>query len=504
MSTNSGIPATVAARRSSATVWLIAGAAAVFICLCCLVLAALGLWLYRSGQIDPDFWGRGLDPNATPRSGTTDLHAGFIPDPFSITLTGGGSVDVAAQELGANCTGYTSREPNLTLNWSGQSGRMGIFFVSSSGQDPTLLVRSPQGSWHCNDDFTGGVLDPMVEIASPAAGEYDIWVGSWTKDEIVSGTLSVTEGYFDPTQPYGYLPPVEQPTGDALDLGAPPVFGEINLASGFDNDPFSIEVTSGGSVDVMAQNLGPDFCNGYTNRAPSFRIHWTGRSDRLSIFFTAGAGEDTTLVVNDPSGQWRCNDDWAGLDPGVTFYDPLQGQYDIWVGSYNQGMFATGTLYITQQDDIPARLDDPGNRPFATPDYSLPPSYGTIDLAAGFSPDPHALNMIVGGEMDLFSMELGDGCFGYTSAAPDLSIYWAGPAGRLRFYFVADDGADTTLVVNNASAEWVCNDDSPYGLDPLLDIDNPPDGRYDIWVGSFNIGRTTSGTLYITTDDSHP
>ena len=73
------------------------------------------------------------------------------------------------------------------------------------------------------------------------------------------------------------------------------------------------------------------------------------------------------------------------------------------------------------------------------------------------------------------------------------------PTGLLRFYFVPDvAGQDTTIVVNDASANWFCDDDGGGNLNPMLDIVQPPSGQYDIWVGSYRAGTNIQGTLFVT------
>ena len=86
---------------------------------------------------------------------------------------------------------------------------------------------------------------------------------------------------------------------------------------------------------------------------------WSGTNDSsLTIFFRANAGGDTTLLVRLPDGRWICNDDspsWANdahrldsLDPLLDLDTPPEGQYDIWVGSYERGKFISGTLGIVE------------------------------------------------------------------------------------------------------------------------------------------------------------
>jgi hypothetical protein len=67
----------------------------------------------------------------------------------------------------------------------------------------------------------------------------------------------------------------------------------------------------------------------------------------------------------------------------------------------------------------------------------------------------------------------------------------------LRFFVRASGSGDTTLLINDASGNWHCNDDSS-GLNPMVSINNPPSGQYDIWVGSYRAGENLSSQLFIT------
>lgn len=46
---------------------------------------------------------------------------------------------------------------------------------------------------------------------------------------------------------------------------------------------------------------------------------------------------DTTMPINRPEGEWFCNDDRvdSDLNPEIVFAQPLTGQCDIWVGTYD-------------------------------------------------------------------------------------------------------------------------------------------------------------------------
>ncbi|MGQ9887263.1 MAG: S1 family peptidase [Aggregatilineales bacterium] len=140
----------------------------------------------------------------------------------------------------------------------------------------------------------------------------------------------------------------------ALDYTLPPFYGTLTLRVGFLPDPAAVAVTSGGSVDVAAYLGGS--CVGYAAPAPDVRLNWSGASSELRIFFEAAAARrDTTLIVNDPTGAWHCNDDANGstLNPLIVLPQPRPGQYDIWVGSYSAGDSVAGTLYITETGLVP-------------------------------------------------------------------------------------------------------------------------------------------------------
>jgi hypothetical protein len=130
-----------------------------------------------------------LDFGATPNYGSADLTSGFSPDPYAIGLTSGGGVDVSY--LGGSCLGYATSAPDFRLHYtSGAFALLRIYFVG--GGDTTLIINDPSGGWHCIDD-SFGTLNPSLDFGSPASGQYDIWVGSYSADAFVSGTLYITE-----------------------------------------------------------------------------------------------------------------------------------------------------------------------------------------------------------------------------------------------------------------------------------------------------------------------
>lgn len=106
-----------------------------------------------------------------------------------MTITSGGDLDVSALDLGTDCRGFASSPPDLRVQFSGGSETMRLFFVGQG--DTTLIVADPAGQYTCSDDFDG--LNPLVELAGPADGEYNIWVGSHNAGEFVPGYLMFSE-----------------------------------------------------------------------------------------------------------------------------------------------------------------------------------------------------------------------------------------------------------------------------------------------------------------------
>ena len=130
----------------------------------------------------------------------------------------------------------------------------------------------------------------------------------------------------------------------AQDYSLNPNYGSVSLRAGFTPDPYNVSVTSGGSIAASRQFSG---CQGYISNAPDFRVHWDGRGN-LPLVISVSSNADTTLVVNGPDGQWWCDDDSGeGLNPSIRFSSPRSGQYDIWVGTYNDS-FERATLSISE------------------------------------------------------------------------------------------------------------------------------------------------------------
>jgi serine protease Do len=129
-------------------------------------------------------------------------------------------------------------------------------------------------------------------------------------------------------------------------------------------------------------------------------------------------------------------------------------------------------------------------------DYTLTPNFGGIALQAGFMPDPHSVEIVSGGDVDVSRFNYGASCLGYATTQPDYSISYTGQSQGLRIFFVSQ--GDTVLIINDPQGNWHCNDDSFSTLNPTVDFVPAPEGRYDIWVASYTSGDNLRGMLYVT------
>jgi hypothetical protein len=123
-----------------------------------------------------------------------------------------------------------------------------------------------------------------------------------------------------------------------------PYFGTIELYAGFQPDPYVRNITAGGTNNLSG--CGAPGWAGYVTSRPDFDLYWNGNSSQLTIAVQAGA--DAVLLVNAPDGTWYYNDDYRGTNPAITFYNPQQGLYDIWIGTYDGSRRNPGQLIFTE------------------------------------------------------------------------------------------------------------------------------------------------------------
>lgn len=137
----------------------------------------------------------------------------------------------------------------------------------------------------------------------------------------------------------------------------------------------------------------------------------------------------------------------------------------------------------------------------AQPNFSRNPSFGTLNLTAGFANDPRIVNVTAGGTLSASTLAgRGQGCEGTVlnstvANAPDVRVNYQAGSFPLTFWVSSD--ADTTLIINGPDGTWYCNDDGS-GLNPVINFANPGSGQYDIYIGVYGGGRRIPAQLRVT------
>ena len=113
-------------------------------------------------------------------------------DPLTVRGMSGGSIPAkkisgrADTPTGA-CTGYMDKEPDHILRLKNKFDYMKMLIESP--EDTTLIIKGPGGIW-CNDEFEE--KNPGI-VGEWLPGEYELWVGSYNKDNIFPYTVKITE-----------------------------------------------------------------------------------------------------------------------------------------------------------------------------------------------------------------------------------------------------------------------------------------------------------------------
>ena len=124
-------------------------------------------------------------------------------------------------------------------------------------------------------------------------------------------------------------------------------FGGTTLHAGFFQ--FRVPRITAGGRRALANCFGNNW-RGFTITRPDYRLNYQGNSPSGRITFSLSSNAtDTVLLINAPDGQWYFNDDSNNsFNSQLSFSPALQGQYDIWAGSFNRSSNNAATLWITE------------------------------------------------------------------------------------------------------------------------------------------------------------
>lgn len=347
-------------------------------------------------------------------------------------------------------------------------------------------------------------------------------------------------------------PPLPTP-----DYTLPRLHGDATYVAGQSPIPLEVPVTAGGPIAIADLGLAQG-CAGHVTQAALLRVSLGPNASnqmpvRMRFYFVADqVGADATMLVNTAAAAWMCNDDAEGtLNPQISLEGPLPGAYDIWIGSYQPNTPISGTLYYTENFSFGVTNPEPtgpGSGVVIAPPLvvtippvvTVPPVVVAPEVpqgGGGFGPCPAvgsittnpftpalrgavvfdpALNgdsliyddVYAGGCNKIGSNSLNVtpelGCVGHYPGAPYLQVSWFSGGSNLRFYFVpTQPGDDATLLIYDPAGAVHCSDDSFGTLSPTVDIANPANGAYTVWLGSYAPGAL-DGMLYVVTNDSTP
>jgi serine protease Do len=127
----------------------------------------------------------------------------------------------------------------------------------------------------------------------------------------------------------------------------------------------------------------------------------------------------------------------------------------------------------------------------------LDPTYGETELDQISDNAVLSIPVTSGGEINIEHYE--NNCAGYVSDAPDYRLEWKGLTEKLSFSFLPDQtNNDATILIGLPDGSWQCNDDiSDDNVNPGLTLNNPKNGIYNIWVGSYNESEYLEGNLLV-------
>lgn len=173
--------------------------------------------------------------------------------------------------------------------------------------------------------------------------------------------------------------------------------------------------------------------------------------------------------------------------------------------------FDVDALNLIDESAADDSAETPGGfAPLSAWDADADPTSMTINLGGGEGMwlDPtivSAISGVVTGADRTDASGLGIECAGVVSVAPEIVVNWTADENveTLRFFLLSN--GDPSLIVVTPSGEVLCNDDlNPLELNPMIAVEEPEEGRYAIYVGSFEDAPAFPGFLVITAADTNP
>ena len=200
-----------------------------------------------------DTGGTGVTPPATATCPNPGLNGQMVTYEGSalamseqrLNVIAGGNIDLGAcSQVPGHGTIIEGPDFTMNLMISGQSVYDLDLSTTGADCDTVLLAQDAAGQWYYNDD-DGGDLTSRLSIPSVAAGEIDIWVGTFgaatCQTTLVSRALDVT--------------PMGQPVGGGGRVEMLPSSGNLSTLQSREGETIRFEVTGADSGSVWGSGI---------------------------------------------------------------------------------------------------------------------------------------------------------------------------------------------------------------------------------------------------------
>lgn len=248
------------------------------------------------------------------------LSPGFMPDPMQRTFVSGGGQEASQMfgldMQGTECSGTISQTPDHVMTLTDGFDFLRVW--NQSDADTTLIIDGPGRFLLCDDDGGSG-LNELIEHTNWRAGEYRIYVGSYSGgvhsyDLFVSELSGGTAGNSDTTESR-----------------------HLSITPGFTPDPWRVSFISGGAQNAASMfetDMRGNHCRGNIASTPDHEMRLNAPFSYLQLWTQADG--DTTLIVDGPGKFLLCDDDGGnGLNEHIEHANWPAGDYRIYVGSYS-------------------------------------------------------------------------------------------------------------------------------------------------------------------------
>ncbi|MCB9658531.1 MAG: sel1 repeat family protein [Sandaracinaceae bacterium] len=95
--------------------------------------------------------------------------------------------EVSLAGIGPSCVGFSPDLAHIEMEVAGDAGT--VRFAATSGTNLVMVVRLPDGSFRCNDDFAG--TNPAVDVRA-TSGVYRVWVGTFSQGASAQANVTIS------------------------------------------------------------------------------------------------------------------------------------------------------------------------------------------------------------------------------------------------------------------------------------------------------------------------